>query len=115
MDNRTERDRTSPILLISLLTLFGCDVPPGCGPCYFRHGWLARPVRRYGFRSREPDCVGVASHPLFEGGDTKRSINARQPATTQNGPLEPAQQATTLPSLPFLRRSVTDDLLMPGE
>ena len=79
--------------------------------CYFRHGRLARPVRRYGFRSREPDDVGVVSHPLFEGGDTKRSINARQPATTQNGPLaEPAQQATTPPSLPFLRRSVTDDL-----
>ena len=65
-----ERDRISPILLISLLSLFGCDVPPGCGPVTSgTGGW---PVQCDGFRSREPDDVGVASKPL---------------ATTQNGPF----------------------------
>src|SRR5262249_48442215 len=75
--------------------------------CYFRHGRLACPVRRYGVRSRKPDDVGVASRALFEGGDAERSIgrsaSRRLPKIALYLNPQPGNDAGS--SLPFSGRS----------
>jgi len=58
-----ERDRISLILLISLLTLFGCDAPPGCGPVTSgTGGW---PVQCDGMASGRENPTVLASHPTY--------------------------------------------------
>jgi len=73
-----ERDRISPTLLISLLTLFGCDAPPGCGPVTSgTGGW---PVQCDGMASGREN-PRLASYLLYEGDLAAKRANAHDLAT----------------------------------